>query len=110
MVRKWAITLASATATVCGGFASQVFLAPLAHGGPAYLQPCSDKDKLAVSPATGTGLVCTGKVWDQAPSVPAVYPFHRNAVSVRRVSSGRGARITATSIFCSSGSLDPLRE
>lgn len=70
MVIRW-VTAAAAAVTVCAGFASQLPVAPPAYGSPGYLQPCSDKDKLAVDPATGTGLVCTGKVWSQAPSVPA---------------------------------------
>ena len=106
MVVKWAIASVTA-ATVCGGFASQVLVAPLAHASPTYLQPCSDKDKLAVDPVTGTGLVCTGKVWDQAPSVPA--GIHTTGTPCQ------SAGIESTSddgylIFCSSGVWTLFRE
>ena len=47
MVLKWVIASVAA-ATVCA--ASQVLVAPLAHAGPVYLQPCSDKDKPQSTP------------------------------------------------------------
>lgn len=87
-------------ATACGGFASQVFVAPLAHASPGYLQPCSDMDKLVVDPATGTMLVCTGKVWDHAPSVPAGI----HTIGTPCQSAGvESTSDTGYLIFCSSG-------
>jgi hypothetical protein len=70
MVRRLAIASVIA-ATVCGGLASQAVEAPVAHASPTYLQPCSDQDKLAADPSTGTELVCTGRVWDHAAPVTA---------------------------------------
>ena len=84
-----------ATATVCGGFASQVFLAPLLPMAVRrILQPCSDKDKLAVDPATGTGLVSVpARSGIRRPRSPPVSIPSERRVS-RRVSSRH--QITAT--------------
>lgn len=107
MVIKW-VTATVASATLCAGFAtSQVLVAPPAHGSPGYLQPCSDKDKLAVDPATGTGLVCTGKVWSEAPSVPA--GLHTIGTPCR----AEGVESISDNgylIFCSSGVWTLFRE
>ena len=99
MARTWAI-VGSAFAIYCGVSIGGTLIAPAAHASPSYLQPCSDKDKLSVDPSTGTELVCTGSVWDQAPSVPAGI----HATGTRCQSEG----IDSTSddsylILCSSG-------
>lgn len=87
-------------ATACGGFASQVVVAPLAHAGPGYLESCSDVDKLAADPVTGAMLVCTGQVWDHAPAVPA----GTHAIGTPCQSAGvLSTSDTGYLIFCSSG-------
>jgi hypothetical protein len=106
MARRWAI-ISVTSVTICGALVGQSLLVPTAEASPSYFQPCSDQDKLAVDPATGTELVCTGKAWDQAPSVPA----GTHTTGTRCQSEG----IESTSddgylIFCSSGVWIHFRE
>jgi hypothetical protein len=86
MVLRWVIASVIA-ATVWGGFGGLVLAAPPAHGTPGYLQPCSDKDKLAVDPATGAGLVLYRQSLESSALGPRRNPYHRNTMSIggRRV-------------------------